>query len=67
MSTKLHTRENTTSVSGVSGVHSFDRDEVESFAEYISNQLKDDADVQSKMPIVGDELFNAVKDGIILW
>ncbi|KAF0984975.1 hypothetical protein FDP41_000014 [Naegleria fowleri] len=66
MSTKLHTRENTTSVSGVSGVHSFDRDEVESFAEYISNQLKDDADVQSKMPIVGDELFNAVKDGIIL-
>ena len=65
---KLHSRsDNTTSVSGVSGTHTFDNDEVESFAEYISSTLSNDEDVKIRLPIIGEALFSAVRDGVILW
>ncbi|EFC46337.1 predicted protein [Naegleria gruberi] len=63
---KLTSRsENTTSVSGVTGTHSFDKAEVESFSEYISNELREDKDVKSKLPIHSEALFDKLKDGII--
>ena len=65
---KLTSRsENTTSVSGVTGTHSFDKAEVESFSEYISNELREDKDVKSKLPIHSEALFDKLKDGIIFW
>ncbi|KAL9643588.1 hypothetical protein ABK040_010201 [Willaertia magna] len=65
-SVQLHRSENLTSIAGATGTHSFDKDEVESFSDYITTQLANDQDCQKKLPIVGEQLFEVIKDGIVL-
>ena len=48
--------------------HAFSEEETSAFADWINFQLEEDPDVKERLPIaeVGDALFRAVHDGIIL-
>ena len=48
--------------------HTFSEEETSAFADWINFQLAEDAEVKDRLPIseVGDALFKAVHDGIIL-
>lgn len=49
--------------------HSFAEEEKLAFVDWINFQLENDPDLKSLLPISedGDALFEAVKDGLILW
>jgi hypothetical protein len=56
-------------VSTVHATHSFSDEEKASFADYINDVLKDDADLKHlKLPMdpESDQLFKGVRDGILL-
>eukprot|EP00817_Percolomonadidae_sp_ATCC50343_P001609 CAMPEP_0117423956 /NCGR_PEP_ID=MMETSP0758-20121206/4481_1 /TAXON_ID=63605 /ORGANISM="Percolomonas cosmopolitus, Strain AE-1 (ATCC 50343)" /LENGTH=506 /DNA_ID=CAMNT_0005207465 /DNA_START=1271 /DNA_END=2788 /DNA_ORIENTATION=+ len=65
-SSKLKTTD-TNVQQGGTGFHSYTADETEAFAEFINGQLQGDEQLQSKLPLkTPEELFEAVKDGILL-
>ena len=55
------------SASSAGTTHSFAEDETISFADWINYVLKDDADLQTRLPIEPGALFDAGSDGIMLW
>ncbi|XP_065192722.1 plastin-2-like [Sycon ciliatum] len=63
---KLVKVEGMSAASSAGTTHSFDEDETVSFSDWINYVLKDDADVQSKLPIGPGDLFDAGSDGILL-
>lgn len=46
--------------------HSYSQEEVEAFSEHINMILKDDPDVKDMLPLTGEQLFEAVGDGVLL-
>ena len=68
MSDRLKTQ-NVISTSGETGssMHSYSDDETVAFVEYINEKLGHDENLTHVMPLTKDNLFSAVKDGIVLW
>ncbi|KAL9656160.1 hypothetical protein ABK040_007778 [Willaertia magna] len=54
------------SVGGGSGVHGYSEEEVEAFTDYINSTLQDDTDLKDKLPILGNKLFEACNDGVLI-
>lgn len=67
MSDRLKTQ-NVISTSGETGssMHSYSDDETVAFVEYINEKLGHDENLTHVMPLTKDNLFSAVKDGIVL-
>jgi hypothetical protein len=53
-------------VEGGSGQHGYTEEETEAFSDYINSTLQDDPDLKEVLPIKGDALFTAVKQGVLL-
>lgn len=51
------------------GQHAYTQEEKEAFVEHINSTLGDDPDIKHLMPIdkQSEELFEKVKDGVLLW
>jgi hypothetical protein len=54
-------------VKGESGVHSYSEEETEAFVEFINDNLASDPQIGNRLPLAPDGLFDAVKDGVLLW
>ena len=55
---------------GASGSsHTYDNVEKEAFTDFVNHALAKDKDLAGVLPLSkeGDSLFNACKDGILLW
>lgn len=50
-----------------SSMHSYSDDETVAFAEYINDHLQNDEQLAHVMPLSKENMFAAVKDGIVLW
>jgi len=57
----------TTEASADGTTHTSSEAEVIAFTDWINTQLKTDADCQKYLPLTKDNMFEGLKDGIILW
>jgi hypothetical protein len=54
-------------VKSETGVHSYSEEETEAFVEFINDNLSNDAQIGNRLPLDKHGLFEAVKDGVMLW
>lgn len=58
-----------TIIQSETSLHSFSAEEVSGIVEYINELLRDDKDLKNILPVDpnSDDIFDAVKDGILTW
>lgn len=68
MKTALKTQgSNIHEVKGETGVHSYSEEETEAFVDFINDNLGSDSQIGNRLPLAPHTLFDAVKDGVLLW
>jgi len=48
-------------------IHTVLDSEIEGFTNHVNEVLKEDADINSRLPIGPKDIFEAIGDGVILW
>lgn len=70
MASRLQTSDKVTKVTTTGGIgqHSYTQDETEAFADHINTVLQDDKHLKHLLPLKDPkDLFEATKDGVLLW